>query len=52
MPDVNTSSDAEERDLEFMLILARVRSILVREKINWMQIFAMFDRKGDGVLGQ
>ena len=52
VPDVRTTTENDELDLQISLILARVRAVVVKEKINWMHIFAMFDRKGDGVLGE
>jgi len=39
-----------EHKLYFFLIIARVRAGVVRQKVNWLQVFAMFDKTSQGLL--
>jgi len=48
------SKEAElpEEELISNLLMSRVRHAVVAQKLNWMHVFAMFDRRSEGVLNE
>lgn len=47
----NTHADEESRFVTH-LMMSRVRHQVVRQKLNWMHVFSMFDRKSEGLLNE
>ncbi|CAD7963892.1 unnamed protein product [Amoebophrya sp. A25] len=47
----HTTREDEQR-LIINLMMSRVRKEVVAQKLNWMHVFAMFDRKSEGILNE